>query len=145
MIRETKTIQARGVSSEIDVELTEYVVTRWYRAPELLCDNVSYGKAVDVWSIGCIFAEILCRKPLLQGKDYMHQLKLITKLLGKPKPEDMDFIQNQDALKALQALEGSYEAKSFTKLFPSASPEAIDLLVSPPCDPSSSQIVSFQL
>ena len=57
---------ARGVSSEIDVELTEYVVTRWYRAPELLCDNVSYGKAVDVWSIGCIFAEILCRKPLLQ-------------------------------------------------------------------------------
>lgn len=119
---------ARGVSSEIDVELTEYVVTRWYRAPELLCDNVSYGKAVDVWSIGCIFAEILVRKPLLQGKDYMHQLKLITKLLGKPKPEDVDFIQNPDALKAVEEIEGSFEPRSFNKLFPHASPGALDLL-----------------
>jgi serine/threonine protein kinase len=119
---------ARGVTSELELALTEYVVTRWYRAPELLCDNVSYGKAVDVWSIGCIFAEILCRKPLLQGKDYMHQLRLITKLLGKPKPEDMEFIQNPDALKALQNLEGAYEPRSFTKLFPGANPQALDLL-----------------
>ena len=58
----------------------------------------------------------------------MHQLKLITKLLGKPKLEDMEFIQNPDALKALQNLEGSTEAKSFSKLFPTASPTALDLL-----------------
>jgi serine/threonine protein kinase len=84
---------ARGISSEVE-GLTEYVVTRWYRAPELLCDNQIYGKAVDVWSMGCIFAEILLRRPFLQGRDYLHQLKLIIKLVGKPKEEDLGFLQN---------------------------------------------------
>ena len=51
-------------------ELTEYVVTRWYRAPELLCDSCYYGKTVDIWSIGCIFAEMLGRKPFFQVCGY---------------------------------------------------------------------------
>ena len=46
--------------------MTDYVVTRWYRAPELLCDNQTYDKKVDVWSAGLIFAELLVRRPLLQ-------------------------------------------------------------------------------
>ena len=64
---------ARGVVD--DETLTEYVVTRWYRAPELLTEAQYYGPAVDVWSVGCILAELLGRRPLFQGKDYMHQLK----------------------------------------------------------------------
>ncbi len=119
---------ARGVSSEMDGELTEYVVTRWYRAPELLCDNQTYGKAVDVWSIGCIFAEILLRRPLLQGKDYLHQLKLITKLLGKPKEEDLAFIHNAGARRAIAALDYPTVGQSFTTLFPGANPLALDIL-----------------
>lgn len=57
---------ARGVQLEYEDELTEYVVTRWYRAPELLCDSTHYGKTVDVWSVGCIFAEMLSRRPFFQ-------------------------------------------------------------------------------
>lgn len=57
---------ARGVELEYEDELTEYVVTRWYRAPELLCDSTHYGKTVDVWSVGCIFAEMLSRRPFFQ-------------------------------------------------------------------------------
>lgn len=48
-----------------------YVVTRWYRAPELLCDSTHYGKTVDVWSVGCIFAEMLSRRPFFQVNTYV--------------------------------------------------------------------------
>ncbi|CAN0144495.1 unnamed protein product, partial [Phaeothamnion confervicola] len=57
---------ARGVDLEFEDELTEYVVTRWYRAPELLVDSPHYGKTVDIWSVGCIFAEMLSRRPFFQ-------------------------------------------------------------------------------
>ena len=55
---------------------TEYVVTRWYRAPEALL-SCPYGLSIDIWSLGCIFAEIINRTPLFPGKDYVHQIKLI--------------------------------------------------------------------
>jgi len=58
------------------IDLTEYVVTRWYRAPEVL-KGKQYGPAVDVWSAGCIFAELISRRPLFPGRDPAHQLKLI--------------------------------------------------------------------
>mmetsp|Transcript_14215 Transcript_14215/g.21853 ORF Transcript_14215/g.21853 Transcript_14215/m.21853 type:complete len:150 (+) Transcript_14215:310-759(+) len=57
---------SRGVCGEVDNCLTEYVVTRWYRAPELLCDSSKYGKAVDIWSVGCILAEMITREPFFQ-------------------------------------------------------------------------------
>ena len=58
-----------------DLGLTEYVVTRWYRAPELLVENQSYTTAIDVWAVGCIFAEMLGRKALFPGRDYLHQAR----------------------------------------------------------------------
>lgn len=57
---------SRGVDGDVDIGLTEYVVTRWYRAPELLCDASTYGKSVDIWSVGCIFGEMLKREPIFQ-------------------------------------------------------------------------------
>lgn len=66
--------------TQINEFMTEYVVTRWYRAPELLLSCSDYSTAIDVWSVGCIFAELLGRKPLFPGKDYVHQLNLITKV-----------------------------------------------------------------
>ncbi|XP_057415910.1 mitogen-activated protein kinase 2-like isoform X2 [Lotus japonicus] len=66
-------------TSETDF-MTEYVVTRWYRAPELLLSCSEYTSAIDVWSVGCIFGEILTREPMFPGKDYVHQLRLITEL-----------------------------------------------------------------
>ena len=52
--------------------MTEYVVTRWYRAPELLLSCDKYTEAIDIWAVGCILAELLLRKPLYPGKDYLH-------------------------------------------------------------------------
>ncbi|CAN4115447.1 unnamed protein product [Withania somnifera] len=67
---------------------TDYVATRWYRAPELCGSFFSkYTPAIDIWSIGCIFAELLSGKPLFPGKNVVHQLDLITDLLGTPPPE----------------------------------------------------------
>ncbi|PNX82942.1 mitogen-activated protein kinase 4-like protein, partial [Trifolium pratense] len=66
-------------TSETDF-MTEYVVTRWYRAPELLLNCSEYTSAIDVWSVGCIFAEIMTKEPLFPGKDYVHQLRLVTEV-----------------------------------------------------------------
>lgn len=67
-------------TSETDF-MTEYVVTRWYRAPELLLNCSEYTAAIDIWSVGCIFMEIIRREPLFPGKDYVQQLTLITEVL----------------------------------------------------------------
>ncbi len=62
---------------------TDYVATRWYRSPELLVGDTHYGPPVDVWAIGCVFAEMLTRVPLWPGRSDLDQLYLITKNLGK--------------------------------------------------------------
>ena len=61
---------------------TEYVSTRWYRAPELLVGDPQYGKEVDVWAIGCLFAELLTGQPLFPGDSEIQTLFLILKTLG---------------------------------------------------------------
>ncbi|KAJ7257262.1 hypothetical protein O6H91_Y413200 [Diphasiastrum complanatum] len=91
--------------------MTEYVVTRWYRAPELLLSCEEYSSAIDMWSVGCIFAELLGRKPLFPGKDYIHQLKLIISIIGSPEENDLQFIHT-----------------SLARLYPNANPLAINLL-----------------
>lgn len=60
--------------------MTEYVVTRWYRAPELLLNCSEYTAAIDMWSVGCIMMEIIKREPLFPGKDYLQQLQLINEV-----------------------------------------------------------------
>lgn len=77
--------------------MTEYVATRWYRAPEIMLSWKEYTKAIDVWSVGCIFAELLGRKPLFPGKDYIHQLNLITDVIGTPDDADMEYIESDKA------------------------------------------------
>lgn len=62
--------------------LTDYVATRWYRAPELLLSNV-YGKEVDIWAIGCIMGEITDGDPLFPGESEIDQLFCIQKVMGK--------------------------------------------------------------
>lgn len=64
--------------------MTSQVVTRWYRAPELLMGARAYGGGVDIWAAGCIFAELLLRVPYMAGDTDMHQLTLICKALGTP-------------------------------------------------------------
>jgi serine/threonine protein kinase len=83
---------ARGFETDSNELLTEYVVTRWYRAPELLCDAETYGPSVDIWSVGCIFAEMLSNTPFFKGDSPPHQLEVIVDKIGRPSLDKLDFI-----------------------------------------------------
>ena len=62
--------------------LTDYITTRWYRAPEVMTSWSEYTTAIDVWAAGCIFAEMLLGKPLFPGADEAQQIELILATLG---------------------------------------------------------------
>jgi cell division cycle 2-like protein len=74
---------ARKFSSPLH-PMTVPVVTCWYRSPELLLGTKEYTTAVDMWSVGCIFGELLTNEPILQGQGELDQLDKIFKLLGLP-------------------------------------------------------------
>jgi len=76
-------------------DLTDYVATRWYRAPELLLGTTSYGFSVDLWAIGCIMGELYDGQPVFPGESEIDQLYIIQRLLG-PLTEDQDklFLSN---------------------------------------------------
>eukprot|EP00474_Spongospora_subterranea_P009363 CRZ09821.1 hypothetical protein [Spongospora subterranea] len=120
---------ARVASSEDDTNafMTEYVATRWYRAPEIMLSWKEYSKAIDMWSVGCIFGELLGRRPLFQGRDYMHQLHLITDILGTPSFADTEYIASPKAKAYIRSL--PIKARVPLEIvYPMATAEAIDLL-----------------
>ncbi|KAF2305519.1 hypothetical protein GH714_006162 [Hevea brasiliensis] len=106
----------------------DYVATRWYRAPEL-CGSFSskYTPAIDIWSIGCIFAELLTGKPLFPGKNVVHQLDIITDLLGTPSAESIARIGNEKARKYLNSMRKKRPIP-LSKKIPNADPLALRLL-----------------
>lgn len=107
--------------------MTEYVATRWYRAPEIMLTFQEYTKAIDVWSVGCILAEMLSGRPLFPGKDYHNQLTLILDVLGTPTMEDYYSVKSRRAREYIRSL--PFRKKTpFHQLFPNANPLAIDLL-----------------
>ncbi|XP_031112725.1 mitogen-activated protein kinase 15-like isoform X2 [Ipomoea triloba] len=107
---------------------TDYVATRWYRAPELCGSFFSkYTPAIDIWSIGCIFAELLTGKPLFPGKNVVHQLDLMTDLLGTPSPEAIARIRNEKARRYLSSMRKK-KPIPFSYKFPNADPLALCLL-----------------
>ena len=108
------------------VELTDYVITRWYRPPELLLLSTRYTSAVDIWSMGLIFAELLNRKTLLPGRDYINQLNLVTDMLGTPSAEDMAMMSEE--AKRYIASQPAKPPANFAALFPHATPLAVDFL-----------------
>jgi mitogen-activated protein kinase 1/3 len=107
--------------------MTEYVATRWYRAPEIMLTFQEYTKAIDVWSVGCILAEMLSGRPLFPGKDYHNQLMLILDVLGTPTMEDYYSVKSRRAREYIRSLPFKKKT-SFQTLFPNANPLAIDLL-----------------
>ncbi|KAL9662526.1 hypothetical protein QQ045_027359 [Rhodiola kirilowii] len=113
-------------TSETDF-MTEYVVTRWYRAPELLLNCSEYTAAIDIWSVGCILGEIMTRKPLFPGKDYVQQLRLITELIGSPDDSSLGFLRSDNARRYVRQLP-QYPRQNFAARFQNMSPGAVDLL-----------------
>ncbi|KAG2395766.1 mitogen-activated protein kinase 15-like [Vigna umbellata] len=107
---------------------TDYVATRWYRAPELCGSFFSkYTPAIDIWSIGCIFSELLTGKPLFPGKNVVHQLDLMTDLLGTPSPEAIARVRNEKARRYLSSMRKK-KPVPFSQKFPNADPLALRLL-----------------
>ncbi|KAF7370712.1 Mitogen-activated protein kinase [Mycena sanguinolenta] len=96
--------------------LTEYVATRWYRAPEIMLGFREYDTAIDVWSVGTILAELLSGQPLFKGKDY-----------GSPEETVLQKIASEKARTYVRSLPIS-KKKPFTKILPTADLQAIDLL-----------------
>jgi mitogen-activated protein kinase 15 len=85
--------------------LTEYVATRWYRAPEILLGSTKYTKAVDLWSVGCIMGELVVGKAIFPGNSTLNQIERILELLGKPKDEDIKALESNLAENILQSIE----------------------------------------
>eukprot|EP00250_Pteridium_aquilinum_P015247 c22472_g1_i1 orf=276-1451(-) len=112
--------------SETDL-MTEYVVTRWYRSPELLLNAQGYTAAVDIWSVGCILMELYNKVPLFPGKDYVHQFRSITELMGFPSDADLAYVKSENALKYLQQLP-RYPKQPLAERFPHLPPVAVDLI-----------------
>jgi mitogen-activated protein kinase 15 len=107
--------------------LTDYVATRWYRAPEILLGSTSYTKGVDLWSVGCITGELLSAKPIFPGTSTMNQLDRIMEVTGRPAAEDVDAIKSPFAATMLESLPMS-RPRPLNEMFPTASVEALDLL-----------------
>eukprot|EP01019_Chilodonella_uncinata_P003786 GABU01004671.1.p1 GENE.GABU01004671.1~~GABU01004671.1.p1 ORF type:complete len:243 (+),score=6.04 GABU01004671.1:52-729(+) len=72
--------------------MTDYVATRWYRAPEIVLGSRQYSKGVDMWSVGCILAEMLVGKALFQGRSTVNQIELMIELLGRPTKDELESI-----------------------------------------------------
>uniref|UniRef100_A0A8C3FMK5 mitogen-activated protein kinase n=1 Tax=Chrysemys picta bellii TaxID=8478 RepID=A0A8C3FMK5_CHRPI len=116
-----------GLARHTDDEMTGYVATRWYRAPEIMLNWMHYNQTVDIWSVGCIMAELLTGRTLFPGTDHIDQLKLILRLVGTPGPELLKKISSESARNYIQSL--SYMPKmNFENVFIGANPLAVDLL-----------------
>ncbi|KAG8761593.1 MAP kinase Pmk1 [Ceratobasidium sp. 428] len=116
-----------SANNDASTFMTEYVATRWYRAPEVMLTFKEYTRAIDIWSVGCVLAEMLSGKPLFPGRDYHHQLSLILEVLGTPSLDDFYAINSARSREYIRALPFR-KKKNFTQLFPNANPLAVDLL-----------------
>ncbi|KAG8946356.1 MAPK protein hog1 [Tulasnella sp. 424] len=116
-----------GLARIQDPQMTGYVSTRYYRAPEIMLTWQKYDVAVDIWSTGCIFAEMLEGKPLFPGKDHVNQFSIITELLGTPGDDVIKTICSENTLRFVQSLP-KRERIPFNERFKTQDPVALDLL-----------------
>ncbi|KAM4583133.1 mitogen-activated protein kinase 14B isoform 1-T1 [Fundulus diaphanus] len=116
-----------GLARHTDDEMTGYVATRWYRAPEIMLNWMHYNMTVDIWSVGCIMAELLTGRTLFPGTDHIDQLKLIMMLVGTPGPELLMKISSDSARNYINSLP-HMPKRNFADVFIGANPLAVDLL-----------------
>lgn len=112
---------------EGDIVFTEYIATRWYRAPEIVLGSQKYTKAIDMWSVGCILAEMITGKALFPGKSTLNQIELILELLGRPSHEDLESLDSNLAINLLNNIKAN-KKRSLKQTFSGATPEGLDFL-----------------
>ncbi|GAB66416.1 mitogen-activated protein kinase 2 [Plasmodium cynomolgi strain B] len=111
-------------------QLTSHVVTRWYRAPELILLQENYTNSIDIWSTGCIFAELLnMLESHVHEKSNRDQLNIIFNVIGTPSEDDLKSIKKDDVIRYIK-LFPPRNGIDFRKKFPSISDDGIDLLQS---------------
>lgn len=109
-------------------EKTHYVTHRWYRAPELVMQYRGFNKVVDVWSAGCIFAELYTRKPLFRGSTFYNQLNKIVEIVGTPANEDVEMFASESARTYLRNTLSNVRPVPWEAVLPNASDLAKDLI-----------------
>jgi serine/threonine protein kinase len=109
------------------VAMTEYVTTRWYRAPEILLATGSYDECIDLWAVGCILAELIGRVPIFPGNNSARQVALICNVLGVPDERYIASLRKPSSQELLRELPSS-TPRHFQELYPSAHPLALDVL-----------------
>lgn len=108
--------------------LTEYVVTRWYRAPEVMLLPKQYTSALDLWSAGCILFEIVGRKVLFPGKNHVDMVRKIAEVLGNPPDSEIEWLpKSTDAYRFLRQVCPQGKGNTFENLYPSAKPDCLAL------------------
>lgn len=116
-----------GLARIQDPQMTGYVSTRYYRAPEIMLTWQKYDTKVDIWSAACIFAEMIDSKPLFPGNDHVHQFLIITELLGTPPDDVIQTIGLENTLKFVLLLP-KRDPIPLTERFKNVDPQAVDLL-----------------
>ncbi|KAJ6012582.1 hypothetical protein N7522_002937 [Penicillium canescens] len=114
-------------SASIDSRMTGYVLTRYYRAPEIMLTWKRYNEKVDISSAGCIFAEMIIGRPLFLGKDHIDQYCEITELLGSPSEDIIANVSSESTLKFIRSLP-KQARKPLITLIPTKNGNAVPLL-----------------
>jgi len=122
-----RSLSALKKSDEGASVLTDYVATRWYRAPEILLGSTCYTKAVDMWAVGCIIAEMFVGKPLIPGSSTMNQLECVLEVTGPPNAADIAAIKSQFAATMLGSL-AERPKMDLKRAMKGAPDEAVDLV-----------------
>jgi len=107
--------------------LTEYVATRWYRAPEVMLNAKGYTHALDTWAVGCILGEMIDGRPMFPGKHYLDQISKIQEVLGSPNVRDLEFISNAKARQYVESLK-KRDRVTWRSRYPEADRKCLDLL-----------------
>mmetsp|Transcript_61750 Transcript_61750/g.139132 ORF Transcript_61750/g.139132 Transcript_61750/m.139132 type:complete len:396 (+) Transcript_61750:64-1251(+) len=121
---------ARVLTTDAEDNLgrTDYVVTRWYRAPEVVLLASEYTMSIDVWAVGCILCELVARKPVFAGKDHLDQIKKIISVLGTPTEEELHWLPRNGSARAFLKKCPPAPKASWSKLLPTASKNAVEVI-----------------
>ena len=109
-----------------DQPLTEYISTRWYRAPECLLTDGYYSYKMDIWGVGCVMYEILSLCPLFPGDDELDQINKIHDIIGTPAKNILDFFRKHATHMEINFPEKKW--KGFAKMIPHVSPEGVEII-----------------
>eukprot|EP01080_Neovahlkampfia_damariscottae_P009239 gene9239-1325_t len=118
---------ARGIDFKTDPTMsTTFIQTRWYRAPEMILNHPTVTKQVDMWSVGCILAELIGRKPIFPGSSPLDQLKRICQVCGTPNFKDVP--GDEKTIKVMFSQLSFYTPIDLSLIYPNVSKDTLDLL-----------------